>query len=83
MYVNSTNTNLELKTGAVSNLLLKACGDELQKKCSEYAPLKPEVVAVTEAKNLKANSIYHVALPDHQQDFHASRVGSNLETVVI
>lgn len=64
---------MDLKTGTLSNELLKACGDELQKKCSEYAPLKSEEVAVTEAENLKANSIYHIALPDYS-DSQATRV---------
>ena len=73
VYVNSTNSNLDLKTGTLSQKLLKACGDELQKQCSEYSPLKPEAVAVTEAKNLHAQSIYHVALPDYQQDLYSAQ----------
>ena len=72
VYVNSTNAQLDLKTGTLSKKLLEVCGEELQKKCSEYAPLKAEEVAVTEAKNLKAKSIYHVALPDYKLDFHSA-----------
>ena len=72
--MNSTNTNLDLKTGTLSKVLLNKCGDELQKKCSEYAPLKPEKVVVTEAKNLNAKSIYHIALPDYQADPSAKKV---------
>ena len=64
---------MELVSGSLSKELLKACGDELQKKCTEQAPLKEETVAITEAKNLKANAIYHVALPDYKQS-QASRV---------
>ena len=73
VYVNSTNTSLDLKTGTLSRQLLIKSGDELQKKCSEYAPLKPESVAVTEAKNLNAKSIYHIALPDYQNDSYSAK----------
>lgn len=72
VYINSTNTNLDLKTGTLSKVILEKCGEKLQKKCSEYAPLKPEQVAVTEAEKLKAKSIYHIALPDYQPDHHSA-----------
>lgn len=66
IYINSTNTNMDLKQGQLSKLLLNACGDELQRECSEYAPLKPGQVAVTEARNLKCQHIFHIALPDYK-----------------
>ena len=66
MYINSTNTTLNLKQGQLSQILLKTCGDELQTECSEYAPLKPGQVAVTGAKNLKCNQLFHIALPDYK-----------------
>lgn len=72
MYINSTNSTLDLKTGTLSKVLLEKCGDELQKECSEYAPLKPENVVVTKAKNIKANFIYHIALADYQPDHHSA-----------
>lgn len=72
MYVNSTNANLDLKTGTLSKMMLEKCGEELQKECSEWAPLKSETVAVTEAKNLKAKSIYHIALLDYQPNHHSA-----------
>lgn len=73
MYVNSSNSKLDLKTGSVSNALLNACGEELQKECSQYAPLKTGEVAVTAAKNLPCDYIYHVSLLDHR-DYGASKV---------
>ena len=66
MYINSTNTKLNLKHGQVSQLLLKTSGDDLQKECSVHAPLKPGQVAVTGAKNLKCNKIFHIALPKYK-----------------
>ena len=66
VYINSTNTNMDLKQGQLSKLLLNACGDELQRECSEYAPLKPGQVAVTGARNLKCQHIFHIALADYK-----------------
>ena len=67
MYINSTNANLDLSQGELSQVFLKACGKELQKEAKDYAPLKPGFVAVTSAKNIKAKSIYHVALPSYSE----------------
>lgn len=63
MYINSTNVDLDLSKGQLSQALLKACGKELQKEAKDYAPLKPGYIAVTSARNINAKSIYHVALP--------------------
>lgn len=65
---------MELNTGTLSKEFLKACGDELQKKCNDHIPLKEEDVVITEVKNLKADSIYHVALPDYNSDHNAKKV---------
>ena len=73
MYICSTNANLELKNAAVSKALLNACGEDLQKECSQHAPLNMSEVAVTSAKNLKCTSIFHVVLPDHS-DQRSERV---------
>lgn len=66
MIVNSTNTNLNLKQGILSQKLLEICGDSLQKACSDFAPLNSRDVAVTDANNLPCKLIFHVALPDYQ-----------------
>lgn len=57
-----------LKTGELSGNLLKKCGEELQKKCHELAPLKPENVAVVEVKNVKAKFIYFIFLPNYKEN---------------
>ena len=62
MLVNSTNKDLDLSNGMVSKILLKKCGEELQKECSKLAPLLPGEVAITSAKNLSCTSIYHIVL---------------------
>ena len=67
MYINSTNADLDLSKGELSQVLLKACGKELQKEVKDYAPLKPGLVAVTSARNINAKSIYHVALPSYSE----------------
>ena len=66
VFINSTNTNLNLKQGILSKKLLEICGDNFQKACSAYAPLNTGDVAVTEAKNLPCKFIFHIALPDYQ-----------------
>ena len=66
MYVNSTNPELDMSKGELSQVFLKACGDKLQEEAKHYSPLAFGQVAVTSAKNLKAKSIYHVSLPDYK-----------------
>ena len=66
MYINSSNEDLDLSKGQLSQLLLKACGQQLQDDCKDYAPLKPGAVAVTDARNLKCKYIFHIALPDYK-----------------
>ena len=66
MYVNSTNPELDMSKGELSQVFLKACGDKLQEEAKHYRPLQFGQVAVTSAKNLKAKSIYHVSLPDYK-----------------
>ena len=67
MYINSTNPDLDLSKGELSQALLKACGKELQKEAKDYAPLKAGFIAVTSAKNVNAKSIYHIALPSYSE----------------
>ena len=66
VYINSTNTNLNLSQGILSSKLLELCGDDLQKACSDYAPLNSRDVAVTDAKNLPCKFLFHIALPDYK-----------------
>ena len=65
VYINSTNPQLDLSHGELSQALVKACGDQLKEEAKQSRPLHPTQVAVTSAGNLKANAIYHVSLPDH------------------
>ena len=66
MYVNSTNPELDMSKGELSQAFLRACGDKLQEEAKRYRPLEHHQVAVTSAKNLKAKSLYHVCLPDYR-----------------
>ena len=66
VFVNSTNSDLDLSRGYLSKQLLKKCGQDLQKECNEYAPLMVGQVAITSAKNLHCQHIFHVALPDYK-----------------
>ena len=66
MYVNSTNSDLDLSRGVLSNQLLKLMGQTLQDQCNEYAPLPMGKVAVTSAKNMSCDFIFHVNLPSYK-----------------
>lgn len=50
--MNTTNTNLDLRQGAVSMALLQAGGQSLQQECTQKAPIKVGEVAVTGSGNL-------------------------------
>lgn len=66
-YVNSTNTNLNLSRGKISQQLAKRVGPKLQEECNEYAPLSTGEVAVTSAHNLFCNVLLHVSLPAYKE----------------
>ena len=65
MYVNSTNSDLDLSRGMLSKQLLKLMGQKLQDQCNEYAPLAIGKVAVTSAEKMFCNVILHVNLPSY------------------
>ena len=62
--VNSTNCELDLTRGALSQQILQQEGRSLQKACREYAPLLAGQVAVTSVSNMICQTILHVALPN-------------------
>jgi poly [ADP-ribose] polymerase 10/14/15 len=65
VYVNSTNSDLDLSRGMLSKQLLKLMGQKLQDQCNEYAPLAIGKVAVTSAEKMFCNVILHVNLPSY------------------
>ena len=62
MYVNTTNENLSLSTGAVSAMIIKAAGSKLQQECSKKAPVRLGDVAVTGPGDLKCKNIFHIVV---------------------
>ena len=62
MYVNSTNTNLDLSGGVISKYLATVAGPSLQDECTKKAPINPGQVAVTGSGNIKCKYIFHIAL---------------------
>lgn len=66
-YVNSTNADLNLSRGKLSQQLLKRVGPKLQEECNEYAPLSTGEVAVTSAQSLFSNVLLHVSLPAYKE----------------
>ena len=76
VYVNTTNTALTITSGgAISTLLAKAAGPQLQQECSQKAPIGHGDVAVTGAGgNLKCQKTFHIALPQQYTKGQAEEV---------
>jgi len=62
--LNSTSTNLDLKSGRASRALLKEAGAALQTECSQKYPdgITAGDMAVTGSGNLQCQYVYHGSL---------------------
>ena len=67
MYVNTTNTDLNLSQGAVSLALLKAGGKGLQQECDQKAPIKVGDVASTGPGKLPCRSVFHTVVTKYNK----------------
>ena len=67
IYVNTTNTNLDLSQGAVAVALSKAAGPELQKECSKKAPVAVGEIAVTGAGKLPCHYVFHTVVSTYDK----------------
>ena len=67
MYVNTTNADLDLSQGAVSQALLKAGGTSLQQECSKYKPIKVRDVVATGPGSLPCQFVFHTVLPSDKK----------------
>ena len=65
MYVNTTNNQLNLSSGAVSIALLKAGGKSLQDDCTKKGPIKTGDVAVTGPGQIPCKHIFHTVMPTY------------------
>ena len=65
VYVNSTNTNLDLSQGAVARALLKVGGQQLQTECTAKAPLRVGEVAVTRPGKIPCKYIVHTVVANY------------------
>ena len=73
MYVNTTNTDLNLSHGAMSSALLQAGGVMLQQECSQKAPIRVGDVAVTSSGNIpNCRFIFHTVVPNYNK--HGEKV---------
>ena len=61
VYVNTTNNQLNLNSGAVSKALLNAAGQSLQDECTKKAPVKTSTgsVAITGPGKLPCKYVFH------------------------
>lgn len=65
VYVNTTNTRLDLTSGAISQLLLKSGGPELRAECDKKAPISVGDVATTGGGKVECRHIFHVVIPGY------------------
>ena len=73
-YVNSTNPNLDLSQGAVSQALLRAGGRSLQNECTQKAPVHTGCVVVTGPGNLPCRHVLHTVIPGFKPGGQAEKV---------
>ena len=84
MYVNTTNTDLDLTQGGVARALSKAAGPTLQAECKKKAPISPGDIAVTGGGNLQCRYVFHaVATPYKGHIKQAEKVWVNLLSYVV
>jgi poly [ADP-ribose] polymerase 10/14/15 len=68
IYVNSTNGNMDLSGGAVSQALVKAAGPSLQAECTQKAPIAAGEIAVTKPGNIQqCNCVIHINCPGYDE----------------
>ncbi|KAL7881368.1 hypothetical protein AOLI_G00082160 [Acnodon oligacanthus] len=60
--VNSTNREMDLKTG-VSGAIFRAAGPSVEKECRKFGPLQDNMVALTSAGKLGCDFIIHMMGP--------------------
>ena len=59
MYVNTTNTDLNLSNGKVAQALSAAAGPSLQEECKKKAPISVAEIAVTGGGKLQCRYVFH------------------------
>lgn len=67
MYVNTTNNQLNLSSGAVSKALLDAAGQSLQDECTKKKPVKTGSVTITGPGKLPCKHVFHTVIPSHDE----------------
>ena len=65
VYVNTSNTELDLSQGAVSRILAAAAGPILQAECSKKKPVKVGGIATTSGGQLQCQYVIHTVLPKY------------------
>ena len=65
MYINTSNTELDLSQGAVSQALATAAGPILQAECSKKKTLQVGGIATTTGGQLQCQYVIHTVLPQY------------------
>lgn len=78
IYVNTTNSKMDLTAGAVAQALAKAAGPALQAECTKAAPIAAGEIAVTGPGNInRCRCIIHINCPGYDQSGGHSEMASN------
>lgn len=64
--VNTTNSSLDLNTGAISKAILVDAGDELQRECNNHSFASQKIV-ITGGYKLPCSKVFHICLPHWSQ----------------
>ena len=65
VYINTSNTELDLSQGAVSQALAAAAGPVLQAECLKKKPVPVGRIATTSGGQLKCQYVIHTVLPQY------------------
>ncbi|XP_036364701.1 protein mono-ADP-ribosyltransferase PARP14-like [Octopus sinensis] len=83
--VNSTNKQLQLNDGSISKFILNAAGPEIQDECNQKYPqgISTSEIAITKGYNLKCDNVFHLALPDWDENSSHSILANLTEIITI
>ncbi|CAI9714768.1 protein mono-ADP-ribosyltransferase PARP14-like [Octopus vulgaris] len=82
--VNSTAGDLQLNNGSISKYILNAAGSQIQVECNQKYPqgISTSEIAITKGYNLKCKKVFHLALPDWNEN-SSHLILANLTQIII
>ncbi|XP_029656730.1 protein mono-ADP-ribosyltransferase PARP14-like [Octopus sinensis] len=83
--VNSTNKQLQLHKGSISKSILNVAGAQIQSECNQKYPqgISTSEIAITKGYNLKCDNVFHLALPDWDENSSHSILANLTQIITI